>query len=177
MSTKDSRSKKLAYLLRHDFEGYKLGKIDTSGWREVKELYDDYNYTISELEEIVETDSKGRYEFSDDKKSIRARQGHSIPVEIDSIVESIPPDILYHGTQEENKESILEKGLLKGSRLYVHLSADYETAWNVGKRRTGPTIVFKIRAAEMFRAGIKFWKSKNGVWLCSWVDPKYLEIV
>jgi len=176
MKGKSEKSKQLAYLLRHDKEAFRLGKIDLNGWRNTIELQEDYGYTRDELQEIVDTDSKGRYELSENKLHIRALQGHSIPVEVDNIVESIPPDILYHGTQEKNLKSILENGLLKGSRLYVHLSADYETAWNVGKRRNGPTIVFKIRAAEMSRAGIKFWKSKNGVWLCSWVDPKYLEI-
>lgn len=173
---KDERSKQLAYLLRHDLEAYRVGKIDDNGWRNTIELQEDYGYTQDELQEIVDTDTKGRYELSEDKLYIRALQGHSIPVEVDNIVESIPPDILYHGTPEKNKESILEKGLLKGSRLYVHLSADYETALVVGKRRPGPTIILKIKTAEMSKAGIKFWKSKNGVWLCEYVDPKYIEL-
>ena len=177
MKEKDDRSKQLAYLLRHDLEAYRVGKIDDNGWRNTIELQEDYGYTQDELQEIVDTDTKGRYELSENKLHIRALQGHSIPVEVDNIVESIPPDILYHGTPEKNRKSILEKGLLKGSRLYVHLSADYDTALNVGKRRNGPTIVFKVRTAEMSRSGIKFWKSANGVWLCSWVDPKYLELV
>lgn len=177
MKEKDDRSKQLAYLLRHDKEAWRLGKIDPNGWRNTIELEDFYGYTKEELQDIVDTDSKGRYELSENKLHIRALQGHSIPVEIDSIEETIPPEILYHGTPEKNKESILEKGLLKSSRLYVHLSADYETAKNVGERRSGPTIVFKIKAAEMSRAGIKFWKSKNGVWLCSCVEPKYLEVI
>lgn len=176
MNKKDDRSKQLAYLLRHDQDAWRLGKIDPNGWRNTIELQEDYGYTQDELQEIVNTDTKGRYELSENKLHIRALQGHSIPVEVDSIVEMIPPEILYHGTPEKNKESILKKGLLKGSRLYVHLSADYDTALNVGKRRNGPTIVFKVKTAEMSRAGIKFWKSANNVWLCSYVDPKYLEL-
>lgn len=176
MKEKDSRSKQLAYLLRHDQDAWKLGKIDDNGWRNTVELQEDYGYTQDELQEIVDTDTKGRYELSENKLHIRALQGHSIPVEVDNIVESIPPDILYHGTPEKNKDSILKRGLLKGSRLYVHLSADYDTALNVGKRRSGPTIVFKIKASEMYKNGAKFLKSKNGVWLCDQVHPKYLEL-
>jgi len=176
MKEKDNRSKQLAYLLRHDLEAYRVGKIDDSGWRNTIELQEDCGYTQDELQEIVDTDTKGRYELSEDKLHIRALQGHSIPVEVDNIVESIPPEILYHGTPESNLESIQEKGLLKGSRLYVHLSADYDTALKVGKRKKGPTIVLKIKTAEMSKAGIKFWKSKNGVWLCEYVDPKYIEL-
>ena len=40
---------------------------------------------IDELQEIVDTDTKGRYELSENKLHIRALQGHSIPVEVDSI--------------------------------------------------------------------------------------------
>lgn len=176
MSKKDDRSKKLAYLLRHDEEAFRLGKIDFYGWRSTRELDLYFGYSISELQEIVDTDSKGRYELSEDKLHIRALQGHSVPVEVDNIEETTPPEILYHGTPESNLESIQEKGLLKGSRLYVHLSADYDTALKVGERRKGPTIVLKIKTAEMSKAGIKFWKSKNGVWLCEYVDPKYIEL-
>ena len=155
---------------------FKLGKIDPEGWRNTIELQEDYEFTISELQEIVDTDSKGRYELSDNKLHIRALQGHSIPVKIDNILEEIPPDYLYHGTPESNLKSIMSKGLLKVSRLYVHLSADYDTALNVGKRRQGPTVVLKVKSGDMYKDSIKFWKSKNGVWLCSYVDPKYLEV-
>lgn len=170
------RSKELAFLLRHDKKSWKLGKIDPEGWRNTIELQEDHGFTISELQEIVDTDSKGRYELSDNKLHIRALQGHTIPVKVDSILEEIPPDYLYHGTPESNLESIMAKGLLKGSRLYVHLSSDYNTALNVGKRRQGPTVVLKVKSGDMYKDGIKFWKSKNGVWLCSYVDPKYLEV-
>ena len=176
MKEKNERSKQLAYLLRHDQDAWKLGKIDPNGWRNTIELGEDYGYTRDELHEIVNTDTKGRYELSENKLHIRALQGHSIPVEVDSIVEMIPPEILYHGTPEKNKDSILKKGLLKGSRLYVHLSADYETALKVGKRRPGPTIILIIKTAEMIKAGLKFFKSSNGVWLCNYVDPKFIEI-
>lgn len=176
MKEKDNRSKQLAYLLRHDQDAWELGKIDSEGWRNVIELCKDYRFSLQELQEIVLNDSKGRYEFDAENLHIRACQGHSIPVDIDSIKEEVPPDFLYHGTPEKNKDSILKRGLLKGSRLYVHLSADYDTALNVGKRRSGPTIVFKIKASEMYKNGAKFLKSKNGVWLCDQVHPKYLEL-
>ena len=172
----NEKSKKLSYLLRHDTEGFKLGKIDSEGWRNVIELCKDHGFSLQELQEIVLNDSKGRYEFDEENLHIRACQGHSIPVDVCSIKEEIPPDFLYHGTPEKNKDSILKKGLLKGSRLYVHLSDDYDTAFNVGKRRPGPTIVLMVRAAEMYKDGIKFWKSKNGVWLCDYVDSKYIMI-
>ncbi|MBQ2058438.1 MAG: RNA 2'-phosphotransferase, partial [Firmicutes bacterium] len=38
---------------------------------------------LDELDEIVETNDKKRYEYNQDKSKIRARQGHSIPVDVE----------------------------------------------------------------------------------------------
>ena len=38
---------------------------------------------MDELEEIVATNNKQRYEFSEDKTRIRARQGHSVEVDVE----------------------------------------------------------------------------------------------
>ena len=62
------------------------------------------------------------------------------------------------------------------SRLYVHLSKDIETANNVGKRHGNPMIL-KVHSSQMFRDGIKFYLSENGVWLTEKVAVKYLELV
>ena len=40
----------------------------------------------------------------------------------------MPPLILYHGTINNYIPSIIQKGLIKGNRMHVHLSADIETA-------------------------------------------------
>ena len=79
-STIITRGKELAFLLRHDKEY----KFDKHGWREVSDLIKNHHYTMDELNEIVETNDKKRYEFSEDKKKIRARQGHSIAVDATS---------------------------------------------------------------------------------------------
>ena len=60
------------------------------------------------------------------------------------------------------------------SRLYVHLSEDIETAEKVGKRHGNP-IILKIDSKEMYEDGIKFYLSKNGVWLTKEVNNKYIE--
>ena len=56
------KGKELAFLLRHDQEAYDSGLIDEKGWREVKDLVKEHSYTRQELEEIVSSDDKGRYE-------------------------------------------------------------------------------------------------------------------
>ena len=85
------------------------------------------------LEEIVATDNKQRYSFNEDHTLIRANQGHSVPVDVE-LEEVEPPETLFHGTGEKYTASIDEQGLISKSRLYVHLSADRETAVKVGQR-------------------------------------------
>ena len=130
------KSKRLAFLLRHD-EEY---QFDEHGWREVSDLIANHGYTMELLDEIVKTNIKKRYEYSEDKSKIRARQGHSINVDVE-LKETTPPDILYHGTAETMVPAILKEGIIKVSRLHVHLSQTEETAVNVGKRHGKPTIL------------------------------------
>lgn len=86
----------------------------------------------------------------------------------------IPPEILWHGTGAKFVESINRSGLIAKSRLYVHLSRDYETAVNVGSRQ-GKPVVYKVHAREMEQDGYVFYQSVNGVWLTKEVPKKYLE--
>ena len=129
---------------------------------------------MEELLEIVATNNKKRYEFNDDKTKIRARQGHSVNVNVD-LRECVPPDILYHGTATRFLDSILKKGINKGTRLHVHLSPDEETAVRVGERHGSP-VVLRINARQMHDDGLKFYLSNNGVWLTDFVAPNYLII-
>lgn len=168
-------SKKLAFLLRHDSLGFEQGKIDKEGFRNVNELISDQNFTIELLEKIVNSDSKGRYEFNQEHTKIRARQGHSIPVDV-GLEEKEPPEYLYHGTSTRFMDSIFEEGLKPQSRLYVHLSQDLETARKVGLRHGGQLLILTIKTGEMARDGIKFFQSKNGVWLVEKIDTKYIKM-
>ena len=163
------RGKRLAYLLRHD----KSYRFDEHGWREVSDLMENHGYTMDELEEIVATNNKQRYEFSEDKTRIRARQGHTVDVDVE-LEEATPPDVLYHGTAATAVESIMQQGILKGKRLFVHLSETMETATNVGKRH-GKPVILRVDAKGMYEDGVKFFLSRNDVWLTDFVDVKYIS--
>ncbi|MBR2063238.1 MAG: RNA 2'-phosphotransferase [Bacteroidales bacterium] len=163
------RSRKLAFLLRHD----RKYKYDEHGWRDVEDLVSRYGFTLEELCVIVCMNNKQRFEFSDDLTHIRARQGHSVQVDVE-LRELIPPDILYHGTAVQNVESILREGIVKGNRLYVHLSSSTEVAMNVGQRHGDP-VVLTIDSKSMREAGKKFYLSRNGVWLTEFVAPMYIK--
>ena len=60
------------------------------------------------------------------------------------------------------------------SRLYVHLSKDYKTAFAVGKRHGSP-FIFEVDAKQMVKDGFKFYESENGVILTEVVPTKYLK--
>lgn len=104
---------------------------------------------------------------------IRARQGHSVNVDVE-LKEMTPPDVLYHGTAETSVDAIMKEGILKMNRIHVHLSQTVETAINVGKRHGNPAVL-RINARQMHEDGIKFYLSNNGVWLTDFVDPMYFE--
>ena len=169
-------SKYLSLILRHkpDVIGISL---DEHGWANVDELLSGiaatYPINMELLKEIVRSDNKQRYSFNDDKTLIRANQGHSIPVDV-GLDKKEPPEYLWHGTGQKYVESIDAQGLIPKSRLYVHLSAEYNTALNVGKRH-GTPVVYKVDSKKMAADGYEFFQSVNGVWLSKRVPIKYLH--
>lgn len=170
-------SRYLSFILRHKPEDAGI-TLDKHGWADVdalisgiKRKYEAMNMEL--LEEIVRTDDKGRYSFNEDKTLIRANQGHSVPVDVE-LLECVPPEYLYHGTGEKYVESINREGLIPKSRLYVHLSADVETALRVGARH-GTLYIYKVASGKMHRNGFLFYKSVNGVWLTESVPAEYLS--
>lgn len=168
MPTSIHKEKRLAFLLRHDRDY----AFDEHGWRRVDDLVSNHGFTLEELQYIVNNSNKQRFEFSNDMTRIRARQGHSVYVDVE-LAEATPPDVLYHGTAKDFVGSIMKQGILKGKRLYVHLSTTVEMATKVGERH-GEAVVLAIDAKQMSEEGLKFFLSRNGVWLTEFVDAKYI---
>jgi putative RNA 2'-phosphotransferase len=172
-------SKFLALVLRHQPEVAGL-TLDAQGWAPVADVLAALGrrfpgFTRGDLETVVETNDKKRYAFDESGTRIRASQGHSVAVELD-LEPLAPPAILYHGTVERFLPSIMDKGLVKGSRHHVHLSADVDTALKVGGRRSGGTVILEVAAGEMAKAGHSFFQSANGVWLTDHVPPLYVSL-
>lgn len=171
-------SKFLSLVLRHEPECIGLA-LDPAGWVEVDTLlaaleHHGRGITRAELEEVVATNEKKRFAFSEDATRIRASQGHSVEVEL-GYTPQTPPAELFHGTATRFVGSIRTMGLLKGERHHVHLSANLDTAVQVG-RRHGQPAVFIVRAAAMHAAGHAFFLSENGVWLTEQVPVEYLDL-
>lgn len=178
MRHQDSVGKFIAFILRHHPEAIGV-KLDEHDWARTEDLIagiaKNREFDMHMLEEIVRTDSKQRYSFNEDKTLIRANQGHSIQVDVE-LEQKNPPDDLWHGTREKYVESINKIGLISKSRLYVHLSKDYETAKTVGSRH-GKPVVYRVNAKQMAENGYPFYLSVNGVWLTKEVPVQYLSIL
>lgn len=94
---------------------------------------------------------------------------------LSSINEETPPAILYHGTAKRFLNSIMAEGLKPMSRQYVHLSADVETAIQVGKRRDSEPVILQINTSGALKAGIKFYHANEKVWLCKEIPYYFLS--
>lgn len=169
-------SKFLSYVLRHNPSTIGL-HLNKEGWASVDELIscaarNRRHLTLEELKEVVTTDDKKRFSISRDGRRIRANYGHSIYIEL-SLKPVTPPPVLYHGTAEQAVPSILKDGLRPLGRRYVHLSPDFETAINVGKRH-GEPVVFQIDTGSMDKDGFKFYCPVYEIWLADCVPVGYL---
>jgi putative RNA 2'-phosphotransferase len=170
-------SKRLSRILRHDPASVGI-TLDAAGWVAVDTLLaalarHGARVSRADLDHVVATNNKRRFAFSDDGRSIRASQGHSVEVDL-GLPPSDPPAVLYHGTTGRVLEAVLREGLRPMSRQDVHLSADTGTAVRVGSRHGRP-VVLAVDAAAMAADGHEFRVSANGVWLTDAVPPRYLR--
>ena len=171
-------SKSLSYVLRHRPDSVGL-ELETGGWITVAALLDAFKQSgkklsLEILKEVVAQNDKQRFEFSGDGVRIRARQGHSVEVEL-GYEPATPPSVLYHGTATGNLESIFEHGLLNGRRHHVHLSTNKETMIQVAMRH-GKPVLLVVQSAQMHAAGHKFFVTGNNVWLTEHVPPEFISV-
>lgn len=177
-STDDVRlSRRLSLVLRHRPDSVGV-ELDSEGWVDVDDLVaalagEGRGPTRADVARVVAASEKQRFEWDDDANRIRARQGHSVTVDL-ALEPVDPPDALFHGTPSRNLASILRTGLDRRRRHHVHLSGDESTARAVGERR-GPCVVLVVDAGGMSRAGHTCYRSSNGVWLTDQVPPRFIR--
>ncbi|MES0880597.1 RNA 2'-phosphotransferase [Roseibium sp. SCP14] len=170
-------SRQISFWLRHKPDDAGL-RLTSDGWVQVSELLEAFGRqqmpcSLQQLKQIVETNDKKRFEFSEDGVLIRARQGHSITIDL-KLAPTEPPDLLYHGTATRFLSVILKEGLKPMNRHHVHLSGDADTARNVGARH-GKPVVLVVASRTMQAADFRFFKTENGVWLVDHVPPEHLS--
>lgn len=177
MSTDKTISKQMSFWLRHRPDDAGL-TLTESGWTDVSALLEALHRKglvcdIERLHAVIAENDKQRFELSADGRSIRARQGHSLQIEL-GLIPVTPPESLFHGTAERFLPSILSEGLKPMKRHHVHLSADRETATRVG-RRHGKPVVLLVNSGEMALNGYTFYRTDNSVWLTDWVPVTFLS--
>lgn len=171
-------SRKMSYALRHNPEKYGL-KLAQDGSVEMETFLRAMNgmhhfeppLTEALIREVMAHAEKRRFAIEDGR--IRALYGHSFQIKVDH-QEAIPPAVLYHGTARRFLDSIMEKGILPMGRQYVHMSADIETAEQVGRRRDNRPAILTIDAEKAAADGIKFYIGNDKVWLADQIPPQYL---
>ncbi|MFE4000683.1 RNA 2'-phosphotransferase [Nocardioides sp. YIM B13467] len=143
------RSKRLSQVLRHRPESVGI-ELDPRGWVDLPSLLDALAahgspMTRDDIDRVVRGNEKQRFEVDATLDRIRARQGHTVEVDLD-LTPSEPPAVLFHGTPRTNIESILASGLDRRRRHHVHLSPDRETAERVGATAD---VVHRLRAKNV----------------------------
>ncbi|MBN2306027.1 MAG: RNA 2'-phosphotransferase [Anaerolineae bacterium] len=173
-------SKTIARALRHAPGDYGL-ELDSEGWTPVEDLLTTLRkrrrewraLSEADLAQMIEQSDKQRYELRDGH--IRAYYGHSMPERIEK-PRAEPPETLYHGTSPESAANIRRDGLKSMRRQYVHLSADQETALQVGRRHSAEPVILEIQALEAHWAGIAFYHGNDDVWLADTIPPQFVTI-
>jgi len=176
-------SKTLSWVLRHEPEAIGL-QLDGEGWVAVEDLATalraegrveapDLPTIVAQIEEVARTSDKKRFELAHGR--IRARQGHSVAIEL-GYPSTAPPERLFHGTAHRFLPRILQTGLERQGRHHVHLSPDVQTALAVG-RRHGQPVVLEVEAARLHaEEGAQFYVTDNGVWLVDAVPAEFLSV-
>lgn len=170
-------SRFIAWALRHQPEDAGI-TLDLHGWASVTAVLrsikrQGYEASHAILASIVRDDPKQRYALSRDERMIRANYGHSVAV-LPDVAASQPPALLYHGTATDNLPSIKREGLLSNARRFVHLTADMEQGFAVG-RRYGTPVVIPINAEAMHADGVALYPMTPTIWLTETVLPHYLD--
>lgn len=145
-------------------------KLDEGGWSDISisELAemlstnenDKFNWvTVKDIEEVVNTDPKGRYEISEEEpKLMRATYGHSIQT-IDLLKTPSDPEelptIAFFGCSQSDISSILQSGINTSERQYIHLSVRKNDALAIARKKysRGPRIV-SINLEALAKSGI-----------------------
>ena len=168
-------SRWMAYVLRHNPERYGL-QTDQHGFVDLDEFMKiaqrrHPDMTLDRLRLLITSGRAARFELAGDR--VRARYGHSIPVEpVGPPVE--PPVQLYYGTDAVRLEALLSSGLNPHDRRLLHLSETVDEALAIARRKSEQPAVVCVRAREASEAGVSFYL-ESAVYLASFIPARFLE--
>jgi RNA:NAD 2'-phosphotransferase (TPT1/KptA family)/ADP-ribose pyrophosphatase YjhB (NUDIX family) len=171
-------SKAMSYLLRHGLIKEKLTTVTSDGYVQVDEVISwlrskGHHLTISDVVDIVRADSKNRFALDESHMRIRANQGHSISVEVDSMCPYLLDNQVLHCTSTEHISSIAQGGLSRMSRTHIHMIKIDGSSWHMCRSNSDLYVFIDTEKARA--AGHEFLISANGVILCATtIQPEFL---
>ncbi|MCD6323965.1 MAG: RNA 2'-phosphotransferase [Desulfurococcales archaeon] len=174
-------SRVMTAVLRHiPFEAGII--LDVEGWVSIEKLAEGIRRRWKKFSWVKPThilavaylDPKGRFEVRDGM--IRARYGHSIPARIKYEVDN-DVKVLYHGTPVTNLQSIMRSGLLRGRRLWVHLTLSPDDAIETGLRHGRPVALLIVNAECLRSKGFEVFKASKAVRVVLRVPPECISSV
>ena len=169
-------SRYLSYILEHP-ESLQL-EVDADGWIDVQQLiYKINKQTIHKInrntfESFVKMHRK-QYVFTGNKEFIKIYKPDPNEEFLAMYKIAKPPMVLFHGTAEADINIISMHGIKPTEGQYVYLFDNDEQARNFGSIIGRPAVI-EIEAKKMSKHGNIFYKGENGVWLTSYVNPKYI---
>ena len=151
-------SKLLSLMLRHRPDEFGI-EVDRFGFADLQSVLlaiqdRDADVELQHIEAVVNDSEKKRFEIEGDR--IRARYGHSFPVE-PGVDPSEPPEFLYKGVDPTQVERILLEGIQPEDRQYVHLSFEAGVAAQLGGRASGRNVVLRVDALHAHQDGVAFF--------------------
>lgn len=167
-------SRAMSFELRHG----EVVLLDRSGWAYMAAVADalnraGLNTNKAELAAVAGAVDEKRFEMHDNGRRVRARYGHTRPVDINYPVVTGDKRV-FHGTPSASLDAILEEGLQPRGRLWVHLSDNAAQAVLTAKRH-GPGVLLALdykpgRAVALHHAG-------GSTYLAASVMPNQLQIL
>lgn len=174
----DRLSRFLALVLRHKPESIGI-TLDPSGFVEIEALakaiagQPGWSQASESAIRAAAAQDARRYEI--DGTRIRARYGHSVPIEAPGTA-VVPPEWLYHGTSPEALDVIRRDGLTPQGRQFVHLSATRQDALAVGRRHSPDAVVVTVLARQAHDAGLQFYQASPAIYLAREISPNFLSV-
>jgi len=175
---RDRLGRFLALVLRHRPESIGIA-LDPSGFVDLEVLakaiagHPGWAWVSEDVIRAAAERDARRYEI--DGTRIRARYGHSVPIDAPG-PPVVPPEWLYHGTSPESLVGVQREGLTPQGRQFVHLSATRQDALAVGKRHSSNPVVVTVLARRAHEAGVKFYQASAAIYLAREIVPDFLLV-
>lgn len=177
-SSQTRLSKLLSLMLRHRPDEFGIS-LDSHGFANTDDvlaaLQERFPWvTPDDIDALVNHSEKQRFEIAGDK--IRAKYGHSFPVELD-LPAVTPPEHLYQAVPPEAVDQILAEGLTPRDRRYVHLSLSSQIARELGQKIGPQCVVLRILAEKASSENQVRFFDCGPVVLTESVPPDCIEVV